>query len=85
MSAKIAALVERPEVLSIECQDDPILGHRDSKHFRVALPIARLLCVECSYEFHVVTEATKPILYPRRELLVGQESGHPQSFSFSRI
>lgn len=77
--------MERKEVLSIQCQDYPVLCHCNSENICVALSIAGLNCVEIPDEFNIVAESSQPVLDPRRELLVGQETGHDQSSSFSRI
>ena len=85
VAAKHAAVVERKKMFSIQRQDDPVFGHRDSENSCVAFSIAGLFGVVIPDEFNIMAETSQTILDPCRKLLVGQETRHFQSSSFSRI
>ena len=85
VSPERTAVMERKKVLSIQRQNYSILGHCDSDDFCVALSVAGLIGVKIPDKFDVVAEPSQTILDSRRELLIGQETGHFQLSSFSRI
>jgi hypothetical protein len=77
MSAKSATIMQRPEMLPVQREDDAILGHGNSENVMIFDSRTGLIRIKTSDWRDIMAKTTQTVLYSRRKLLVGQETGHP--------